>query len=89
MRSVLITVVLVLGASCLTSCFLVSIPVKAAGEMIEKSAQATGEAANRSIHRVTRPDGTGGYEDTGGGSDWEDDNYDGAVNESTPLLPKR
>ena len=39
----------------LSSCFLVSIPVKATGEIIEKSAQATGRAANRGIHRATTP----------------------------------
>ncbi len=89
MRTLVLTVAVVFGAACLSSCFLVSIPVKATGEMIEKSAQATGQAMNRGIHKVTRPDGsTGTYRD-----DWEDDvddSYDeGDLENLPPLLPRR
>ena len=41
----------------LNSCFLISIPVKATGEIIEKSAYATGEAAASGMRRMTTPDG--------------------------------
>ena len=41
----------------LSSCFLVSVPVKATGEIIEKSAHATGRAVNRGVQRATTPDG--------------------------------
>ena len=81
----------VIVATCLSSCFLVSIPVKATGEMIEKSAQATGAAMNRGIHKVTRPDGG-----SGSGSsqdDWEDDLSDDYREDDLehlpPLLPRR
>lgn len=79
-------------ATCLSSCFLVAIPVKATGELIEKSAEATGQAMNRSIHRVTRP--SGGTETSEDEWDaWEDDSGDdyaeGDLERLPPLLPQR
>ena len=89
MRTLVLTVAAVVVAACLSSCFLVSIPVKATGEMIEKSAQATGAAMNRGIHKVTRPDGSAG---TSGG-DWKDDAgddyYEDDLENLPPLLPRR
>ena len=55
-RLIAIMALAALGLS-LSSCFLVSVPVKATGEIIEKSAYATGEAATGGIRRVTTPDG--------------------------------
>ena len=46
----------------MNSCFLISVPVKATGEIIEKSAEATGRAATRGIRRATTPSSQdGGY----------------------------
>lgn len=79
-------------ATFLSSCFLVSIPVKATGELIERSAEATGQAMTRSFHRVTRPAGGAG----GSGDDWDawegdsGDVYDeGDLEHLPPLLPQR
>ena len=41
----------------LNSCFLVGVPVKATGEIIEKSAHASGRAMKRGFDRATTPDG--------------------------------
>lgn len=79
-----------LMATCLSSCFLVSIPLKATGELIEKSAEATGQAMNRSIHKVTRP--AGATETSGGEWDaWEPDSggAEGDLEHLPPLLPQR
>jgi len=77
------------GASCLSSCFLVSIPVKATGELIEKSAQATGRAMNRGIHNTTRP----ARSTRASADDWDDsgsDDYsEGDLEHLPPLLPRR
>ena len=76
-------------SSCVSSCFMVSIPVKATGEMIEKGAHATGDAMNRGFHRMTRPDGSGGSQQ----DDWKDDSSDdynsGDLEHLPPLLPRR
>ena len=92
MRTLVLAAVVGCSAACLSSCFLVSIPVKATGEIIQKSAEATGEAINRSIHKVTRPANSTG--DSGGEWDaWEDDSGDGYVEDDLeslpPLLPQR
>lgn len=41
----------------LSSCFLIGVPVKATGEIIEKSAHASGRAMKRGFKRATTPDG--------------------------------
>ena len=76
-------------ATCLSSCFLVSIPVKATGELIEKSAEATGQAMNRGIHKVTRPEGSTGSAEDDWEDEWEDDYADEDLENLPPLLPRR
>lgn len=83
MRFLVWSVVSVVATMCLSSCFLVSIPVKATGEMIEKSAEATGDAMNRGIHKVTRPKESGTADD----ETWDDGA--GSYDDVTPLLPSR
>ena len=89
MRTLVFALGVGLVATSLSSCFLVSIPVKATGEMIEKGAHATGDAMNRGFHRMTRPDGgRGSHQD-----DWQDNSSDdynsGDLEHLPPLLPQR
>ena len=73
----------------MSSCFLVSVPVKAIGEILEKSANATGKAMKRGFHKVTQPDGS----TKNSGDDWNDDasvDYDeDDLEHLPPLLPRR
>lgn len=89
MRTLMYALAAGIAVTCLSSCFLVSIPVKATGELIEKSADATGQAMNRGIHKVTRPEGS----TSSWGSDWEDDYGDDYIEDDLehlpPLLPRR
>ena len=92
MRTLVLAGAIVILAAGLSSCFLVSIPVKATGELIEKSADATGEAINRGIHRVTRPSNSTGNSE-GEWDAWEEDSGEGHVEGDLehlpPLLPQR
>jgi hypothetical protein len=96
MRLLVSTLAVVLAAAGLSSCFLVSIPVKATGELIEKGAYATGDAMNRGIHRVTTPDTSAGthragtYEAGTYEESWDNGADDGTEWEDLPpLLPQR
>lgn len=46
------------GALGLQSCFLVTVPMKAAGEIVEKSAYATRDLGSRGIRKLREPAGT-------------------------------
>ncbi len=55
MKIVWLIALSVFCALSLSSCFLITVPVKATGEIIEKGAYATRDATARGIRRIKQP----------------------------------